>query len=163
MRLGLNQGKPGEELTNLLELEVGPQLQEYSQKFASLLYIEELQMEVDIRHYDMEDVFLNPSTQGGFLVLKVVIGLAKPKSRAHTFFFPHVLSAQRLAPARTRTRVVRLGAQCTDHWTTEQSHGIGVPAVQLTTHVERCTLYGRTVVWSYIQIFSSLMGYFYFV
>ena len=73
MRLGLNQGKPGEELTNLLELEVGPQLQEYSQKFASLLYIEELQMEVDIHHYDMEDVFLNPSTQGGFLVLKVVI------------------------------------------------------------------------------------------
>lgn len=76
LRLGLNQGKPGEELTNLLELEVGPQLQEYSQKFASLLYIEELQMEVDIRHYDMEDVFLNPSTQGGFLVLKVP-GLAE--------------------------------------------------------------------------------------
>ena len=73
LRLGLNQGKPGEELSNLLELEVGPQLREYSQKFASLLYIEELQMEVDIRHYDMEDVFLNPSTQGGFLVLKVVI------------------------------------------------------------------------------------------
>ena len=48
-------------------------MREYSQKFASLLYIEELQMEVDIRHYDMEDVFLNPSTQGGFLVLKVVI------------------------------------------------------------------------------------------
>ena len=33
------------------------------------------------------------------------------------FFFPHVSRAQRLAPARTRTRVVRLGAQCTDHWT----------------------------------------------
>ena len=108
MRLGLNQGKPGEELSNLLELEVGPQLREYSQKFASLLYIEELQMEVDIRHYDMEDVFLNQSTQGGFLVLKVVIylDLAKPKSRAHIFFFPHVSSAQRLAPARTRTKVV---------------------------------------------------------
>ena len=72
LRLGLNQGKPGEELSTLLELEVAPQMPEYSQKFASLLHIEELQMEVDIRHYDMEDVVLTPSTQGGFLVLKVV-------------------------------------------------------------------------------------------
>ena len=60
------------------------------------------------------------------------------------FFFPHVSRAQRLAPARTRTRVVRLGAQCTDHWTTGQSRGVGVPAVQLTTHVKSSTLYGRT-------------------
>ena len=52
-------------------------------------------------------------------------------------------------------RVVRLGAQCTDHWTTEQSRGDGVPAVQLTTHVKSSTLYGRTVVRSYIQIFSA--------
>ena len=57
-----------------------------------------------------------------------------------------LLSAQRLAPARTRTRVVRLGAQCADHWTTEQSRGVGVPAVHLTTHVKSSTLYGRTVV-----------------
>ena len=42
-------------------------------------------------------------------------------------FFPHVLRARR--PARTRTRVVRLRAQCTDHWTTGQSRGVGVPAV----------------------------------
>ena len=34
---------------------------------------------------------------------------AKPKSEARTFF-PHVSRAQRLAPARTRTWVVRLGA-----------------------------------------------------
>ena len=54
--------------------------------------------------------------------------------------------AQRLAPARTRTRVVRLGAQCTDHWTTGQSRGVGVPTVQLTTHVKSSTLYGRTAV-----------------
>ncbi|PFX21336.1 putative helicase MOV-10 [Stylophora pistillata] len=69
-------GKPGEELSTLLELEVAPQMPEYSQKFASLLHIEELQMEVDIRHYDMEDVVLTPSTQGGFLILKVP-GLAE--------------------------------------------------------------------------------------
>ena len=60
------------------------------------------------------------------------------------FFFPHVSRAQRLAPARTRNRVVRLGAQCTDHWTTGQSRGVGVPAVQLTTHVKSSTLYGRS-------------------
>ena len=42
------------------------------------------------------------------------------------FFFPHVSRAQRLAPARTRTQVVRLGAQCTDHWTAEQSRGGGL-------------------------------------
>ena len=65
------------------------------------------------------------------------------------FFFPHVSRAQHLAPARTRTWVVQLGAQCTDHWTTEQSCGVGVPAVQLTTHVKSSTLYGRTVVRSY--------------
>ena len=64
------------------------------------------------------------------------------------FFFLHVC-------ARTRTRVVRLGAQCTDHWTTEQNRGVSVPAVQLTTHVKSSTLYGRTVVRSYIQIFSA--------
>ena len=50
--------------------------------------------------------------------------------------------AQRLAPARSRTRVVRLGAQCTDHWTTGQNRGMSVPAVQLTTHVKSSTLYG---------------------
>ena len=42
--------------------------------------------------------------------------LAKPKRNSH-FFFPRVSRAQRLAPARTRTLLVRLGAQCTDHWT----------------------------------------------
>ena len=56
---------------------------------------------------------------------------------------PHVSRAQRLAPARTKTQVVPLGAQCTDHWTTEQSRGVGVPAVQLTTHVKSSILYRR--------------------
>ena len=69
LRLGLNQGKPGEELSGLLEQELGLQTPQYSQKFASLLHIEELQMEVDIRHYDMEDAVLVPD--GQFLVLKV--------------------------------------------------------------------------------------------
>ena len=42
--------------------------------------------------------------------------------------------------------------QCTDHWTTEQSRGVGVPAVQLThmSKVAPCT-----VARSYIQIFSA--------
>ena len=41
------------------------------------------------------------------------------------------------------------------YWTTEQSRGVGVPAVRLTTHVKSSTWCGRTVVWSYIQIFSA--------
>lgn len=69
LRFGLNQGKPGEDLSVLLEQEVGLQMPQYPEKFASLLHIEELQMEVDIRHYDMEDTILIP--EGQFLVLKV--------------------------------------------------------------------------------------------
>ena len=34
----------------------------------------------------------------------------------------------------------------TDHWTTGQSRGVGVPKVRLTTHVKSSTLYGRRVV-----------------
>ena len=59
--------------------------------------------------------------------------------------FDHIARQKSRRTTRTtRTRVVRLGAQCTDHWTTEQSRGVGVPAVQLTTHVKSSTLYGRT-------------------
>ena len=76
------------------------------------------------------------------------------------FFSLHISRAQRLAPARTRTQVVRLGVQCTDHWTTGQSHGVGMPMVQLTTHVKSNTLYGRMVVH---PNFFGLMGYYYFV
>ena len=94
--------------------------------------------------------------------------LAKPKSGACIFFPPHVSRAQRLAPARTRTRVIRLRAQCTDHWTTEQSCGIGMPAVQLTTRVKSSTLYGHTVVQLYGRMvvhpnFFGLVGDYYFV
>ena len=73
----------------------------------------------------------------------------------HFFFSLHTSRAQHLAPARTRTQVIQLGAQCSDHWTTEQSCDIGVPAVKLTTRVKSSTLYGRTVVRLYIQIFSA--------
>lgn len=76
LRLALNQGKLGEELSALLESEVGLATPEYPQKFATLLHIEELQMEVDIRHYDMEDATLTP--EGHFLVLKVP-GLAESR------------------------------------------------------------------------------------
>ena len=88
-------------------------------------------------------------------VIRDNIDLAKPKSGTRTFFLLHVSRAQCLALARTRTWVVQLGAQCTDHWTTEQNHGIGMPAVQLTMHVKSSTLYGRTVMRSYIQIFLA--------
>ena len=80
--------------------------------------------------------------------------LAKPKSGARIFF------------SRTRrTWVVQLRAQYTEHWTSKQSCGVGVPAVQLTMHVKSSTLYrrtgvrvyghtvirsyGHTVIWSY--------------
>ena len=77
--------------------------------------------------------------QLSYLSKKKYIDLAKPKGGARIFF------PTQLVPAKTRTRVVRLGAQCTYHWTTEQSRGVGVPAVHLTTHVKSSTLYGRTV------------------
>ena len=93
-------------------------------------------------------------------ILVQYIDLAKPK-RGARIFFPRVSRAQRLAQARTRTRVVRLGAQCTDHWTTEQSRGVGVPAVQSTTHVKSSTLYGRTSKFFWLDgllLFCIIMG-----
>ena len=66
-----------------------------------------------------------------------------------TFFFPHVSRAQHLTLASTRTRVIQLRAQCTDHWTTGQSCDVGIPTVQLTMHVKSSTLYGCTVVRAY--------------
>ena len=88
LRLGLNQGKPGEELSALLEQEVGLQTPQYPEKFASLLYIEELQMEVDIRHYDMEDAILTP--EGQFLVLKVLYGIERVLKQEGTVFWSKV-------------------------------------------------------------------------
>ena len=54
---------------------------------------------------------------------------------------------------------VQLRAQCTDHWTTGQSHGIGMPVVQLTTHVKSSTLYGRKVVWLYGRMVIRSYGH----
>ena len=50
--------------------------------------------------------------------------------------------------------------QCTDHWTTEQSRGVGVPAVQLTTHVKSSTLYSRTSKFFRLDglLFCIIMG-----
>ena len=69
--------------------------------------------------------------------------------------------SQRLAPARAGTQVVRLGAQCTDHWTTGQSRGVDVPAVQLTTHVKSSTLSGRRAKFVRLDgllLFCIIMG-----
>ena len=73
LRLAVNQGKLDEKLLGLLESEVTMSMPQYSQKFSTLLHIEELQMEVDIRHYDMEDATLVPDDQRrGHLALKVI-------------------------------------------------------------------------------------------
>ena len=80
-------------------------------------------------------------------LLALIYRFSQAEKRSSHFFFPHVSRAQRLVLARTRTRVVRLGAQCTDHWIT--GRGVGVPSVQLTTHVKSSTLNGRSVVLSY--------------
>ena len=76
-------------------------------------------------------------------------------------FFSHV---------STRTWVARLQAQYTDHWTTEQSRGIGVFMVQLTMHVKSSILCGRMVVRSFdhtskffqldgLLLFCIIIGY----
>ena len=66
---------------------------DYPNKFASLLHIEELQMEVDIRHYDMEDTTLTPN--GQFLVLKVHNYYTVDNAQ-HTVMFPNVHTYQYL-------------------------------------------------------------------
>ena len=75
----------------------------------------------------------------------LICRFSQPSKRSSHFFFLLVPRAQHLASARTRTRIVQLRAQCTDHWTTGQSCSIGMPAVQLITHVKSSTLY----YWSY--------------
>ena len=84
------------------------------------------------------------------------IDLAKPKSGACIFFScmsqgHNALPRPGLEPRLSNSEPSAL----TTGWTTEQSHGIGVPAVQLTMHVKSSTLYGHTVVQLYGQIFSA--------
>ena len=44
----------------------------FGEKFQALLHVEELQMEVDIRHYDIENAKLIPSANLKYLILKVL-------------------------------------------------------------------------------------------
>ena len=72
LRFALNQGKLDEKMLRLLESEVTMSMPQYAQKFSTLLHIEEHQMQVDIRHYDMEDATLVPDGQRReLLALKV--------------------------------------------------------------------------------------------
>ena len=86
------------------------------------------------------------------LVRHKYIYLAKPKSGARIFFSRtpqghNALPGPGPEPGSSDSEPSAL--------TTEQSLGVGLPAVQLTTHVKSSTLYGRTVERSYIQIFSA--------
>ena len=98
------------------------------------------------------------------LLIDIIYRFGQAKKRSSHFFFPHVSRAQHLTLASTRTRVIQLRAQCTDHWTTGQSCGVGMPMVQLTTHVKSSTLYGCTVVRSYghtvVQLYCHTSKFF---
>ena len=98
---------------------------------------------------------LNSWTHFHVEVLKIINIKIKPSLKVELPFFFSRTSQGHNALARTRTQVIWLGALCTDHWTTEQSRGDGMPMVQLITHVKSSTLYGCMVVQSYIQIFSA--------
>ena len=67
LRKSLNQGKLDEDLLDLLDTPID--MKNHHHKFSTLLHIEELQREVDIHHYDMENATLHP--EGKFLVLQV--------------------------------------------------------------------------------------------
>ena len=87
----------------------------------------------------------------------IYIDLAKPKNGARIFFSRtsqghNALPWPGLEPGSSDSEPSAL--------TTGQSRGVGVPAVQLTTHVKSSTLYGRTVIQ---PNFFGLMGYYYFV
>ena len=71
LRKSLNIGKPSQNLLSLLEAPLTKD--NHGRKFSTLLHIEEMQMEIDIRNYDMAGAQLTP--QGGYLVLKVMVGL----------------------------------------------------------------------------------------
>ena len=95
---------------------------------------------------------------------KQYIDLAKPKSGACIFFFRtsqghNALPRPGLGPGSSDSEPSALITGLLDYWTTGQSRGVGVPAVQLTTHVKSSTLYGRTVVH---PNFFGLMGYYYY-
>ncbi|XP_031566340.1 putative helicase mov-10-B.1 [Actinia tenebrosa] len=72
LRVSLNKGNPNSHLEELLQAELSSR--NYRERFAALLHIEEMQMEVDIHHYDKHNATM--TRDGPFLVLKVP-GLAE--------------------------------------------------------------------------------------
>uniref|UniRef100_A0A8C8SHY1 RNA helicase n=1 Tax=Pelusios castaneus TaxID=367368 RepID=A0A8C8SHY1_9SAUR len=84
-----------------LQLSLASQLQfeNYRQKFQQLLHLEELQMEVDIRRYDMQDVRMVKDTSNKKLLVLEVPGLAE--NRPSVLKGDHLfasLSAERSSP-----------------------------------------------------------------
>ncbi|GAX84126.1 hypothetical protein CEUSTIGMA_g11549.t1 [Chlamydomonas eustigma] len=69
-------GRAAGSLLSLLPREPVQSIADYVQKMATLLHIEELQHEVEVRIYDMQDVELTGNSSGQFLQLKVE-GLAE--------------------------------------------------------------------------------------
>lgn len=67
LRVSLNKGEPSEHLEELLTSEITQT--NYQERFSALLHIEEMQMEVDIRHYDVENASM--VKDGRYLVLDV--------------------------------------------------------------------------------------------
>ena len=67
LRVSLNKGEPSDHLEELLRSELTET--NYQEKYSALLHIEEMQMEVDIRHYDVENATM--VKDGPFLALKV--------------------------------------------------------------------------------------------
>jgi len=68
LRVSLNKGQPSVHLGELLASEITKS--NYQDKFSALMHIEELQMEVDIRHYDVDDATM--AKEGKYLVLTVI-------------------------------------------------------------------------------------------
>ena len=84
------------------------------------------------------------------------IDLAKPKSGARTFF-------SHMSQGHNALLWPGLEPGLSDLEPSALTIGLlnkarGMPAVQLTAHVKSSTLYSRTVIWLYIQIFFWLDG-----
>lgn len=60
-------GNPTEELIDKLTLDLEPN---HAEVFHHLLWVEEKQMDIDIRNYDMSEAVMN-RVPGGYLALKV--------------------------------------------------------------------------------------------
>lgn len=78
-------------LSSLLEAPL--QAENYQQKFQLLLHLEEIQMEVDIRRYDMQDVTM--VQERALLVLNVRRGLRDGRGAGTTLALPECLASHR--------------------------------------------------------------------